>query len=53
MEVVGNLVAFLAALFALLTSDLNGAQVGMSITYAVQVNMYKSYIYTLTSISSN
>lgn len=33
---MGNFVAFLAALFALL-SDLNGAQVGMSITYAVQV----------------
>ncbi|WAR29796.1 MRP1-like protein [Mya arenaria] len=37
VEFLGNLLSFLAAIFALTLNDLNGAQVGLSITYAVQL----------------
>ncbi|KAL4216368.1 hypothetical protein ACF0H5_024095 [Mactra antiquata] len=39
LEVLGNVVAFLATVFGLVADDLNGAQVGLSITYAVQITI--------------
>ncbi|KAL4216728.1 hypothetical protein ACF0H5_024451 [Mactra antiquata] len=54
VELVGNFVAFLAALFALLTNDLNGAQVGMSITYAVQLTITLNFgVFAISEMEMN
>ena len=37
LELVGNLIVFAAALFAVLTPDIEGGVVGLSISYALQV----------------
>ena len=34
---LGNLIVLLATIFALISDELNGAQVGLTISYAVQV----------------
>ena len=34
---LGNVIVLLATIFALISNELNGAEVGLSITYAVQV----------------
>lgn len=39
LEMLGNLIVLLATLFSLLSDDLNGAQVGLSISYAVQITI--------------
>ncbi|XP_053387089.1 multidrug resistance-associated protein 1-like [Mercenaria mercenaria] len=39
LEILGNVIAFLATVFGLVSDDLNGAQVGLSITYAVQITI--------------
>ena len=37
LEFLGSLVVSLATLFVILSADLNGAQLGLTVTYAVQV----------------
>ena len=37
LEMLGNVIVLLATIFALISNELNGAEVGLSITYAVQV----------------
>ena len=37
LEMLGNFIVLLATIFALISDELNGAQVGLSISYAVQV----------------
>ncbi|XP_052786369.1 multidrug resistance-associated protein 1-like isoform X1 [Mya arenaria] len=39
LELMGNLIALLATVFGLVSDELNGAQVGLSITYAVQITI--------------
>ncbi|XP_060579428.1 ATP-binding cassette sub-family C member 3-like [Ruditapes philippinarum] len=39
LETLGNVIALLAAVFGLISDELNGAQVGLSITYAVQITI--------------
>ncbi|KAL4216369.1 hypothetical protein ACF0H5_024096 [Mactra antiquata] len=39
LELLGNIIAFLATVFGLVEDDLNGAQVGLSISYAVQITI--------------
>ena len=44
LETLGNVIALLAAVFGLISDELNGAQVGLSITYAVQVGKTKCMV---------
>jgi hypothetical protein len=44
LETLGNVIALLAAVFGLISDELNGAQVGLSITYAVQVDITDIYV---------
>ncbi|XP_053387287.1 multidrug resistance-associated protein 1-like [Mercenaria mercenaria] len=54
LEVMGNLVAFLAAVFALISYDLNGAQVGMSVTYAVQLTITLNFgVFAISEMEMN
>ena len=39
LELLGNILILAASIFALLTQDLSGAEVGLSITYALQVGL--------------
>lgn len=39
IELIGNVIALLATVFGLISDELNGAQVGLSITYAVQITI--------------
>lgn len=49
LEMLGALIVFLAALFAVLASDISSAIVGLSITYALQVSEALKELVTLTS----
>ncbi|XP_060593741.1 ATP-binding cassette sub-family C member 3-like [Ruditapes philippinarum] len=54
LELMGNFVAFLAALFALVSYDLNGAQVGMSVTYAVQLTITLNFgVFAISEMEMN
>ncbi|KAL5020060.1 hypothetical protein ScPMuIL_002952 [Solemya velum] len=39
LETLGALLIFVAAIFAMITPDLNGAEVGLSVTYAMQITI--------------
>lgn len=40
MELAGNLIVFAAAIFSVVTPDLSGGLVGLSVSYALQVYMH-------------
>ena len=50
LELLGNVIVLLATIFCLVSEDLNGAQVGLSISYAVMVNI-KSFL--VRSVNEN
>ena len=52
LELIGNLIALLATVFGLASDDLNGAQVGLSITYAVQVCLFVCLFGDINTVSS-
>ena len=39
LEFLGSLIVSLATLFIIIADDLNGAQLGLTVTYAVQVSI--------------
>ena len=55
LEVIGNLVIFFAALFAVLSRDtLDGGDVGLSLSYSLTVTQYLSWLVTqMSEIETN
>ena len=53
LEMLGNVIVLLATIFALISNELNGAEVGLSITYAVQVGAYFYQFYKLIMVYLN
>lgn len=51
LEIVGALVIFFAALFAVLARDsgISGGAVGLSISYALQITMVLSFLVRMTA----
>lgn len=48
MEAIGSLVVFFSAVFSLMTPGVNGAVLGLSVSYALQVSHVFSLIFMLT-----
>ena len=53
LEMLGNVIVLLATIFALISNELNGAEVGLSITYAVQVGATFYQFYKLMMVDLN
>lgn len=50
LEIVGALVIFFAALFAVLAKDtISGGEVGLSISYALQITVVLSFLVRMTA----
>ena len=47
IQTFGNLVVLAAALFAVLSTSLSGADAGLSLTYALQVSISFQHIYNV------